>query len=124
MNWITLTVPLRFAAAIAVTAGAARAQMPSPYAPAPLGYGVPAPMMPYAVQPPGVSPGYPAGYGAYTPAVALPPQLGGPAISDYPAGAQTCVSPIGSCPASAPNTPGLPCSCPDPRGNPVEGIVH
>ena len=54
----------------------------------------------------------------------LPPQFTNPALNPYPMGAQTCVAPGYTCPASAPNTPGLPCTCPTSQGGTVPGIVH
>ena len=54
----------------------------------------------------------------------LPPQFTNPALNPYPMGAQTCVAPGYTCPAPAPNTPGLPCTCPTSQGGTVPGIVH
>ncbi|MBO0711997.1 MAG: hypothetical protein J2P47_12040 [Acetobacteraceae bacterium] len=51
-------------------------------------------------------------------------QLTNPASNPYPMGAQTCVAPGYTCPAPAPNTPGLSCTCPTNQGGTVQGVVH
>ena len=65
------------------------------------------------------------GFTIYPPASStLPTQLSSPASNPYPPGAQTCVATPYTCPASAPNTPGNPCTCPTSEGGSVEGTVY
>ena len=83
-------------------------------------YESPLPQTPYYGNPISVP-----GFTLYFPgATNLPPQYTGPALNPYPMGAQTCVAPGYTCPASAPNTPGLPCTCPTNQGGTVQGVVH
>ena len=78
-------------------------------------YGTQAPATPYTtptftIYPPG--------------STKLPPQFTNPAANTYPSGAQTCVAPPYTCPASAPNTPGDACTCPTKGGGDLAGVVH
>ncbi len=81
-----------------------------------------------------ISPGYPMPYRGNGYASPYPPVLpgiagvspftDGVAAGAYPPGARTCVAAEQFCPASAPNTVGNPCSCPDRDGRPTPGIVR
>lgn len=57
-------------------------------------------------------------------AQSVSPFTGGVAAGAYPPGAQTCVAADQVCRASAPNTVGNRCSCPDREGRPIPGIVR
>jgi hypothetical protein len=54
----------------------------------------------------------------------LSSQFNNPAFNRYPPGAQTCVASGFTCPASAPNTPGLPCTCETKNGDTMPGVVR
>ena len=69
--------------------------------------------------------GFNSPYPTVTPGiVTVSPFTGGGAGGVYPPGARTCVAAENICTASAPNTVGNPCSCPDRDGRPTPGVVR
>lgn len=78
----------------------------------------------YGAQSPGTPYSTPS-FTIYPPGSAnLPPQLTNRSGAAFPLGAQTCSAPPYACPASAPNTPGNPCTCPINDGGTINGIVR
>lgn len=90
--------------------------MGSPFYPPVYESPLPAPYFGSPYAPPGsmYSPGMPN----------LPPQLINPASNPSPDGSANLRRAGLHCSASAPNTPGLPCTCKTTQGGTVQGVVH